>query len=50
MYTHLDAMLKTIKLPTGISNLNAGLANVDRKALSHGLVTVAEFNCHIEAD
>lgn len=30
-------MLKAIKLPTSISNLNAGLTNVDRNALSHFL-------------
>lgn len=28
-------MLETVKLPAGISDLDTGLANVDRDALSH---------------
>ena len=32
---YLDAMLKTVKLPASISDLNTGLTNVDRNALSH---------------
>jgi hypothetical protein len=31
----LDAVLETVKLPTGIADLNTGLANVDRNALPH---------------
>ena len=32
---YLDAMLKAVKLPASISDLNTGLTNVDRNALSH---------------
>jgi hypothetical protein len=31
----LDAMLEAIKLPAGITDLDTGLANVDRDALPH---------------
>jgi len=31
----LDAMLQAVKLPAGISNLDSGLANVDRDTLTH---------------
>jgi hypothetical protein len=31
----LDAMLEAIQLPAGIADLDAGLADVDRDALSH---------------
>jgi hypothetical protein len=31
----LDAVLETVKLPTGIADLNTGLANMDRNALPH---------------
>ena len=30
----LDAMLKTVELPAGISNLDTGLSNVDRDTLT----------------
>jgi hypothetical protein len=33
--THLDSMLKAEELPTGISKLDAGLTNMDRKTFSH---------------
>ena len=33
--SHLDAMLEAVKFPAGIANLNTGLADVDRDALSH---------------
>ena len=33
--SHLDAMLEAVKFPAGISDLNTGLADVDRDALSH---------------
>lgn len=32
---YLNTMLKTEKLPARVSNLNAGLTNVDTNALSH---------------
>lgn len=32
---NLNGMLEAIKLPASISDLNAGLANVDGNALSH---------------
>lgn len=32
---YLDTVLKAKKLPTSISNLNAGLTNVDTNAFSH---------------
>jgi hypothetical protein len=31
----LNAMLQAVELPTGIADLNSGLSNVDRNALSH---------------
>ncbi|GAA4642816.1 hypothetical protein GCM10023197_08520 [Gordonia humi] len=31
----LDAMLKAVKLPAGIANLDTSLTDVDRNALSH---------------
>jgi len=31
----LDAMLKTIQLPTGVSDLDSGLSHVDRDTLTH---------------
>ena len=30
-----NAMLQTVELPTGVTNLDSGLANVDAEALSH---------------
>lgn len=33
--THLNAMFEAVEFPTGISDLNTGLTNVDRNALSH---------------
>ena len=35
MNVYLNAMLEAVKFPAGIANLNSGLANVDRNALSH---------------
>lgn len=32
----LDAVLQTVELPAGISDLDAGLADVDRDHLTHG--------------
>lgn len=32
--THLNAMFEAVEFPTGISDLNTGLTNVDRNALS----------------
>lgn len=33
--TYPDAMLETVELPAGVSDLNSGLTNVDWNALSH---------------
>lgn len=33
--TNLNAMFKAVKLPTSIADLDTGLSNVDRNALSH---------------
>jgi len=35
MSIRLDSMLKTVELPTGVSNLATSLANVDRDTLTH---------------
>ena len=32
---YLNAMLEAVEFPAGISDLNTGLTNVDRNALSH---------------
>jgi len=32
----LDAVLQAVQLPAGVADLNAGLADVDGEALSHG--------------
>lgn len=32
---NLNAMFKAVKLPAGVTNLNTGLADVDRDTLSH---------------
>jgi len=34
---YLNAVFKAIEFPAGVSNLDTGLANVDRNALSHFL-------------
>jgi len=31
----LDSVLEAVKLPAGVTGLDTGLTNVDRKALSH---------------
>lgn len=33
--TDLDTVLETVKLPAGIADLDTGLTDVDRNALSH---------------
>ena len=38
----LDAVLKAVQLPAGVTGLDTGLTNVDRKALSH-LETPVDF-------
>lgn len=34
--SYLDAVLQAVQLPAGVAYLNAGLADVDGEALSHG--------------
>lgn len=41
---HLDTVLETEKLPTRVADLNAGLTNVDRKALSHSDFLINSLN------
>jgi len=36
MTIRLDAMLEAVELPTGVSNLTASLADMDRDTLTHG--------------
>ena len=38
----LDAMLKAVELPAGVTNLATGLADVDRDALTLGKKTFNE--------
>jgi len=41
----LDAVLKAIQLPAGISDLDSGLANVYRDALTHFVLSFFELKC-----
>jgi len=43
----LDTMLKTVELPTGITNLDSGLTNVDGNTFSHdeAVVSSVSFRC-----
>ena len=40
-----NAMLQTVELPTGVTNLDSGLTNVDAETLSHDDVTNARVKC-----
>ena len=39
---YLNAMLKAVQLPARVSDLDTGLADVDRNALPHGVVVRVE--------
>merc|ERR550539_302598 len=41
----LDAVLQTVELPAGVANLDAGLADVDTDALTHGEVGKVWRSC-----
>lgn len=48
MDRYLNAMLKAVKLPTRISNLDTGLVDVDQDALPHGTVRMVERRRKLE--